>query len=346
MKEAERYREAGVDLESADRAKSRLGELVRGTFSKKVAGDFGDFGSAFSLKGYGGKEKYLVSSVDGVGTKLKIAFMSGRHDTVGHDLVNHLVNDILCLGAKPVFFMDYIGLGKIDEDVVFDIVKGIAEGCKENGCALLGGETAEMPGFYTEGEYDIAGFLAGIADKDILPGKSALKPGDLIIGFSSNGLHTNGYTLARKAFFDIGKMELGDIIPETGTRLGDELLKIHFSYFDTIYPLMKKKLIKAAAHITGGGFEGNISRILSPKVDAVINTYHWFPPGIFKAIMRLGKVGVEEMYRVFNMGIGFVAIVGEKDRPRLRKYLETSGCEVIPIGVLRKGTGKVILQYE
>ncbi|UCC80319.1 MAG: phosphoribosylformylglycinamidine cyclo-ligase [Candidatus Zixiibacteriota bacterium] len=346
MKEAERYREAGVDLESADRAKSRLGELVRRTFTKEIAGDFGDFGSAFSLKGYGGKEKYLVSSVDGAGTKLKIAFMSGRHDTVGRDLVNHLVNDILCLGARPLFFMDYIGLGKMNEDIVFDIVKGMTEGCKENGCALLGGETAEMPGFYADGEYDIAGFIAGMADKDAIPGKSALKAGDLIIGFSSNGLHTNGYTLARKAFFDIGKMKLDDLIPETGTRLGEELLKIHFSYFNTIYPLMKKRLIKAAAHITGGGFEGNISRILSSKVDAVINTYHWFPPGIFKAIMRLANVGVEEMYRVFNMGIGFVTVVGESEIPKLRKYLDAANCEVVPIGMLRKGTGKVILQYE
>jgi phosphoribosylformylglycinamidine cyclo-ligase len=346
MKEAKRYRDAGVDLESADKAKARLGELVRGTFSKKVAGDFGDFGSAFSLKGLGGREGHLVSSVDGVGTKLKIAFMSKRHDTVGHDLVNHLVNDILCLGARPIFFMDYIGLGKMDGDVVFDIVRGIAEGCKENGCALLGGETAEMPGFYAEGEYDIAGFIAGIADKDILPGKKALKPGDLILGFSSNGLHTNGYSLARKVLLDIGKMKLDDVVPETGTGLGHELLKIHFSYFNTIYPLMKKRLIKAAAHITGGGFEGNVSRILSPRVDAVINTYHWFPPGIFKAIMRLGSVEAEEMYRVFNMGIGFVAIVGEEDRPKLRKYLDAGSCEVVPIGVLRRGTGKVILQHE
>jgi len=346
MKEAGRYRESGVDLESAERAKSRLGELVRGTFSKKVAGDFGDFGSAFSLKGLGGKEKYLVTSVDGVGTKLKLAFMSGRHDTVGHDLVNHLTNDILCLGARPILFMDYIGLGKMEEDIIYDIVKGISNGCKENGCALLGGETAEMPGFYAEGEYDIAGFIAGIADKNILPGKRALKPGDLILGFSSNGLHTNGYTLARQAFFEIGKMKLDDVVPETGTKLGEELLKIHFSYFDTIYPLMKKKLIKAAAHITGGGFEGNVSRILPSNVDAVINTYHWFPPGIFKAIMRLAEVEVEEMYRVFNMGIGFVAIVGEKDRARLRKYLDASSCEIVPIGVLRKGAGKVVLQYE
>ena len=346
MGEAERYKDAGVDLQSADRVKSRLGDLVRSTFTGGVSGDFGDFGSAFSLKNFGGKDKYLVSSVDGVGTKLKIAFMSGRHDTVGHDLVNHLVNDILCLGARPLFFMDYIGLGKMEENVVYDIVRGIADGCKENNCALLGGETAEMPGFYANGEYDIAGFMAGVADKKELPGKDSLRPDDLIIGFSSNGLHTNGYTLARKAFFETGNMRLDDIVPETGTRLGDELLKIHFSYLSTIYPLMKRKLVKAAAHITGGGFEGNISRILPPNVDAVINTYNWFPPGIFKAIMRLADVRPEEMYRVFNMGIGFVIVVNGNEIPRIRKFLDAPDCEVVPIGVLRKGTGKVILDYE
>jgi phosphoribosylformylglycinamidine cyclo-ligase len=345
MKKADRYKDAGVDLETADRAKSRLGELVRATFSDKVGGDFGDFGSVFSLEGLGGKGKHLVSSVDGVGTKLKLAFMTGRHDTVGHDLVNHLVNDILCLGARPILFMDYIGLGKMNGDVIFDLVKGVAAGCKENGCALLGGETAEMPGFYSEGEYDIAGFVAGISEK-VLPDKNSLQPGDLIVGFSSNGLHTNGYTLARKAFFEMGKMGIDDTIPETGTKVGDELLRIHQSYLKTIYPLVKKRLIKAAAHITGGGFEGNISRILSPHVDAEINTFHWFPPGIFKAIMRLAEVGVDEMYRVFNMGIGFVAVVGQEQRPKLRKYLDAGDCEVVPIGTLREGSGKVILRHE
>ena len=345
MKKANRYREAGVDLESADRAKSRLGDLVRETFSAKVKGDFGDFGSSFSLEGLGGKGKHLVSSVDGVGTKLKLAFMTGRHDTVGHDLVNHLVNDILCLGARPILFMDYIGLGEMDADVVYDLVKGIAAGCKENGCALLGGETAEMPGFYAKGEYDIAGFVAGITE-NILPEKDSLKPGDLILGFSSNGLHTNGYSLARKAFFEMGNMGIDDVIPETGTSVGAELLKIHHSYLKTIYPLMKKRLVKAAAHITGGGFEGNISRILSSRVDAEINTFHWFPPGVFKAIMRLAEVELDEMYRVFNMGIGFVTVVGQEQRPKLRKYLDAGDCEVVPIGVLKEGTGKVILHHE
>jgi phosphoribosylformylglycinamidine cyclo-ligase len=346
MSDAERYREAGVDLESADRAKSRLGKLVRETFTKKVAGDFGSFGSALSLKGVGGNEKYLVSSVDGVGTKLKVAFMSNRHDTIGHDLVNHLVNDILCLGARPILFMDYIGLGNMNQDIVYEIVRGISNGCRQNDCALLGGETAEMPGFYAKGEYDLAGFIVGVVDKSIFPDKNELKPGDLLVGFSSNGLHTNGYTLARKAFFDIGRMSLDDTIPETGTRLGDELLKVHSSYLKTLYPLMKRRLIKAAAHITGGGFEGNISRILSPDIDAVVNTYNWFPPGIFKAIKRLADVGDEEMYRVFNMGIGFVGVVEERQIPGIIKHLDASECEVVPVGVLKKGSGKVVMQYE
>lgn len=346
MAEAGKYREAGVDLESADKAKSRLGELVRSTFTERVSGDFGDFGSAISLRGYGGQNKFLVSSVDGVGTKLKVAFMSGRHDTIGHDLVNHLVNDILCLGASPLFFMDYIGLGKMDGDVVHDIVNGISNGCRQNGLALLGGETAEMPGFYSEGEYDLAGFIAGVAENGLLPNKNAMEPGDLVIGFSSNGLHTNGFSLARKAFFEYGKMKLDDRVPETETKLGDELLKIHFSYLNTIYPLIKKKLVKGAAHITGGGFEGNISRILPSNIDAEINTYNWFPPGIFKAIQRLAEVPAEEMYRVFNMGIGFVIIVNQKQLPLLRKHLDASECEVVPVGTLLEGSGKVILRYE
>ena len=344
MRKADRYAEAGVDIDSAEKAKSRLTELVRGTFSENVAGDFGDFGAVFSLKGISGADNYLVSSADGVGTKLKVAIMASRHDTVGHDLVNHLVNDILCLGAKPLFFMDYIGLGKMDEDVVYALVIGFSNGCKENGCALMGGETAEMPGIYAENEYDLAGFVVGMARKSMLTDKQAIKPGDILIGFSSSGLHTNGYSLARKAFFDIGKMTLDDVIPEAGTRLGDELLMIHRSYFSTIYPLMKKKLIKAVAHITGGGFEGNISRILPSNVDAVVDTTYWKPPGVFRAIERLAGVEREEMYRVFNMGIGLVAIVGEKNRPALRKMLKSPNCEVVPAGFITEGTGRVKLK--
>lgn len=343
MKKADKYAEAGVNIDSAEKAKSRLTELVRGTFSENVAGDFGDFGSVFSLNGIG-SDDYLVSSADGVGTKLKVAVMASRHDTVGHDLVNHLVNDILCLGARPLFFMDYIGLGKMDEDVVYDLVKGFSSGCKENGCALLGGETAEMPGLYAENEYDLAGFVVGITRKSMLINKKDIKPGDILVGFSSSGLHTNGYSLARKAFFEIGKMTLDDNIPETGTRLGDELLTIHRSYLSTVFPPMKKKLIKAVAHITGGGFEGNIARIIPSNVDAVVDTTYWKPPGVFRAIEKLAGVEREEMYRVYNMGIGMVAIVEEKSIPALRRILKDPNCEVVPAGIITEGTGRVKLK--
>jgi phosphoribosylformylglycinamidine cyclo-ligase len=335
-----KYSQAGVDIDSADLAKNRLAELVRGTFTKNVIGDFGGFGSAFSTAGLG-KDSVLVSSADGVGTKLKLAFLSGRHESVGHDLVNHLTNDILCMGAKPLFFLDYIGLGKMDGDVVSSIVKGIADGCKENGCALLGGETAQMPGFYSEGEYDLAGFMVGVAKKKAMPDKKTFKAGDFLIGFSSSGLHTNGYSLARHAFFDIAKLPINHILPETGASLVDELLTVHRSYLKTVYPYLEKKLFKAVAHITGGGFEGNINRILPSHLDAVIDTKLWMPPAIFRAIQKAADVDTREMYRVFNMGIGMVAVVAEKDLPYLKKVMRVPDCEVVPVGALIKGSGKV-----
>ncbi len=344
MKSKNSYAQSGVDIDLADRTKIRLGDIVRETFTERVIGDFGNFGSMFSSKGFGGKDMVLVSSADGVGTKLKVAFQANRHDTVGHDLVNHLANDILCLGAKPLFFMDYIGLGKMDDEVVASIVNGMAQGCKENGCALVGGETAEMPGFYSPGEYDLAGFMVGLADKKFIPKPKSLKAGDVLIGMSSSGLHTNGYSLARKAFFEIGNMSLDDIIPETKTKLGDELLKIHRSYSKDIYPFIKNKLFKSVAHITGGGFEGNISRILPPDLDAVIDTSFWNPPGIFRAIQRLANVETEEMLRVFNMGIGLVAVVRPKDIPYIRKIMRAPDFEVVPVGGLIAGTGKVMLK--
>ena len=338
-----KYSQSGVDISLADAAKNRLGDLVRDTFTPNVVGDFGGFGSGFSLEGLGA-DSVLVSSADGVGTKLKVAFMAGQHDTVGHDLVNHLTNDILCMGAKPLFFLDYIGLGKMDGEKVTSIVKGISAGCKENGCALLGGETAEMPGFYSEGEYDLAGFMVGIARKKSLPDKKTFHAGDFLVGFSSSGLHTNGYSLARHAFFDIGKLTLDQILPETGTKLGDELLSVHRSYLKTVHTYLEKRLFKGVAHITGGGFEGNISRILPDNLDAVIDTKLWNPPGIFRAIQRLADVDSQEMYRVFNMGIGLVAVVAEKDLPYLKKVMRVPECEVVPVGALIKGTGKVTLK--
>jgi phosphoribosylformylglycinamidine cyclo-ligase len=339
-----KYSQSGVDIEIADRAKSRLADIVRGTFTENVVGDFGGFGSAFDLKGLGAGDNVLISSADGVGTKLKVAFMTGRHDTVGHDLVNHLVNDILCMGARPLFFLDYIGLGTIDGDIVTSIVQGMADGCRENGCALLGGETAQMPGFYAKGEYDLAGFIVGVAKRSALPNKNSIKPGDYLVGFSSSGLHTNGYSLARKAFFDIGKMPLDQIIPETGASVADELLTVHRSYLKTLLPYLENGPFKAAAHITGGGFEGNISRILPPDVDAVIDTSLWKPSGVFRAVQRLANVSPEEMYRVFNMGIGMVTVVAARDVPYLRKTMRVPECEVVPVGAIVPGSGKVIFK--
>ena len=344
MKQEEsKYGIAGVDIDLADKTKAELADLVRATFTANVIGDFGGFGAGFSLKGLG-PDNMLVSSADGVGTKLKLAFMTGRHDSVGHDLVNHLVNDVLCMGAKPLFFMDYIGLGKMDEKKVTAIVTGIAAGCQENGCALLGGETAEMPGFYADDEYDLAGFIVGAARKAAIPDKRSLIAGDFLVGFSSNGLHTNGYSLARKAFFDIGAMPLDQLIPETGTAVANEMLAIHRSYLKTLYPYIEKGIFKASAHITGGGFEGNISRILPPDVDAVIDTSFWKPPGVFRAIQRLADVSKEEMYRVFNMGIGMVTVVAAKDVPYLKKTMKVPECEVVPVGMLVSGSGKVIMK--
>jgi phosphoribosylformylglycinamidine cyclo-ligase len=339
----DKYSRAGVNIELADRAKSRLAQIVRETFTENVIGDFGGFGSAFGMTGISGNS-VLVSSADGVGTKLKVAFMTGRHETIGHDLVNHLVNDILCMGARPLFFLDYIGIGKMDADKVTAIVRGVADGCRENGCSLLGGETAEMPGFYSDGEYDLAGFIVGVAKKGKLPAKTSIRPGDFLVGFSSNGLHTNGFSLARRAFFDLGRMPLNQIIPETGMSVADELLTVHRSYLKTLLPYLEKRVFKAFAHITGGGFEGNVSRILPTDVDAVIDTSLWRPPGVFRAIQRLAEVSASEMYRVFNMGIGMVAVVAEKDIPYLKRTMKVPDCEVVPVGAIVNGTGKVILK--
>ena len=245
------------------------------------------------------------------------------------------------MGARPLFFQDYIGIGKMDGDVVSSIVQGITAGCLENDCALIGGETAEMPGFYDDGEYDLAGFIVGVANKSNLPDKDSLNAGDVLIGFSSSGLHTNGYSLARESLLKIGKLHLDEILPEIGIKLEDELLAVHRSYLKTVYPYIKNGVFKAAAHITGGGFEGNIKRILPSHLDAIIDTSYWFPPKIYGIIQKLADVDTKEMYRVFNMGIGMVAVVAEKDIPYVKKTMKNPNAEVVPVGFLVPGTGKV-----
>ena len=340
-KQSSEYAKAGVDLNASDKAKAMMKNLVEATYNSSVLGSHGDFGGMYSLQEITGTDKVLVGSSDGVGTKLKLAFMTDKHDTIGQDLVNHLVDDILCCGARPMFFFDYLGLGKIKPDVIVDIVKGLSTACKENDTALLGGETAEMPGFYSDGEYDIAGFIIGWVDKSNIVDGRLLKPGDIIIGLESTGLHTNGYSLARRAFFDIAGMKQGDIIDESQTEVCSELLKVHRSYLKVVSPLLDKNCIKGIAHITGGGFEGNIKRIIPDGVTAVINTSSWQVPGVFRAIARIASVSDDEMYKVFNMGIGMVLICSSEDASGIIKKAEEENIKAIEIGICDKGSQRV-----
>jgi phosphoribosylformylglycinamidine cyclo-ligase len=334
------YARAGVDVALGNRVKSGIGALVRPTHGAEVLGGIGGFGGLFrpDFKKRGIKDPVLVSSVDGVGTKLKIAFTTDKHDTIGADLVNHCLNDIAVTGARPLFFLDYIAAAKLDPRVLKEIITGLSRACKESGCALIGGETAQMPGLYSEGEYDLAGSITGIVDrKDLLDG-SRVKVGDALVGLPSNGLHTNGYSLARKVLFDLLGLKLSDRPAGLGTTVGAELLKIHRSYlpaFDKIHK-MKGKPLHAAAHITGGGLIDNLPRILPKGCDAVIDPRSWKVPAIFGIIGRGGNVDPLEMYQVFNMGIGMVLVVPGKEGSKIAKIL---GGKII--GQVTKGSGIV-----
>jgi phosphoribosylformylglycinamidine cyclo-ligase len=303
-----RYRDAGVDIEAASRAKARIKKIARATFSRRVLREVGAFGGFFSLAGLP-RDAVLVSSVDGVGTKLKIAFALDRHRTVGADLVNHCVNDILVHGAAPLFFLDYLATGKLSPKVVEEIVGGIARACRENGCALVGGETAEMPGFYPAGEYDLAGTIVGwVRRRKILDG-SAIRPGHVLVGLSSLGLHTNGYSLARRVLLDQEGMKLSHKIPELGRTLGEELLAPHRCYAAVVRPLLEKGWLTGLVHITGGGLTDNTPRVLPRGCRARIQLGTWPIPPIFELIGRLGRVPPEDMLRTFNVGIGMVLVV-------------------------------------
>jgi phosphoribosylformylglycinamidine cyclo-ligase len=339
------YAQAGVDIVAADKAKVMMKKLVESTYNGSVVGTHGGFGGMYSLFELTGTNQILVGSADGVGTKLKLAFATGRHNTVGQDLVNHCVNDILCCGARPLFFFDYMGLGKLEPDVVTQIVGGLAIACKENGMVLLGGETAEMPGFYPVGEYDLAGFIVGWVSKDkILDGKQ-IKTGDQIIGLAASGLHTNGYSLARRVFFDTAGLGINDKIEETGSTVGDALLTVHRSYLNLAGPLLDKDLVKGIAHITGGGFEGNINRVMPDGLTAVIDPKSWQVPGVFKAIARLGNVAEAEMYRVFNMGVGMILVCDSANGDTVLKQAAAAGVEAYKIGYIESGDKKVILEF-
>ena len=302
------YADAGVSIDKANLAVAKIREFARSTFNERTLTEIGSFGGMFAGAFPDIDEPILVASADGVGTKLKIAFETGIHHTVGADLVNHCVNDILVQGARPLFFLDYFATGKLDPEVTASVVEGMARACKENGCVLLGGETAEMPDFYPPGEYDLAGFIVGVVDrKNVIDGKRIV-PGDVVLGLPSTGLQTNGYSLARKLFFEIGGYKVDSYIEELGTTVGEALLATHSSFLPQVGPLLDKGLIKGLAHITGGGFLENIPRILPEGVSVEITRGSWPEPPIFGLMQRLGNVDDNEMFRTFNMGIGMVVI--------------------------------------
>ncbi len=331
-----RYKDAGVDIEAASRAKRRIKQLARRTFTKRVLGEVGAFGGFFSLEGLP-PNAVLVSSVDGVGTKLKIAFAMGRHGTVGADLVNHCINDIAVHGAAPLYFLDYLATGKLSPRVVEAIVGGIARACRENQCALIGGETAEMPGFYPPGEYDLAGTVVGWVARDrILDGRS-IRPGDVLVGLPSMGLHTNGYSLARRVLLDEAKLPLNRRMPELGRTLGEELLAPHRCYWPVVRPLLEAGLLQGLVHITGGGLTDNTPRILPRGCGARINLGTWPIPPIFELIRRLGKVPPDDMLRTFNLGIGMVLVVKLKDLRSVTRALEAKREKYWMLGQIIRG---------
>lgn len=304
------YRDAGVNIDEAERAVTAIKRHAAKTFTPQVLTSIGSFGAGFSLKGW--RDPVLVSSADGVGTKLKIAFATGRHDTIGEDLVNHCVNDIAVQGARPLFFLDYFAVGKLDAQVCANVVAGIARGCKRNGCALIGGETAEMPGMYAPGEYDLAGFIVGAVERKRMLTGSDVAPGDILLGLPSQGLHTNGYSLARKLLFEIAGHQPDTRIPELVGTLGEELLKIHRSYLSPIQALHAKNLLKAAAHITGGGLTDNVPRVLPDNCAVEIDPTSWPKQPIFDLLARLGNIPTADFRRTFNLGIGMVLIVAAR----------------------------------
>ena len=324
------YRDAGVDIDEADRAVSSIKKMAQATFTKNVLTDIGSFGASFQLSGL--RKPVLVSSADGVGTKLKVAFLTGRHDTVGEDLVNHCVNDIAVQGAAPLFFLDYFAVGKLDADVAASVISGIARGCKNNGCALIGGETAEMPGLYAESEYDLAGFIVGAAERTgLLTGKSVRK-GDVLLGLPSTGLHTNGYSLARKLLFEVAGYAPSTMLPEVGTTVADALLAVHRSYLKPIRALIAAKLLRGAAHITGGGITDNTPRML-PKAFAVsIETSSWRIPPLFELLRTIGNVPEDDYRRTFNLGVGMILAVPARGATKAETVLRRIGETPFVIG--------------
>ncbi|MEM9556911.1 MAG: phosphoribosylformylglycinamidine cyclo-ligase [Acidobacteriota bacterium] len=333
------YRDAGVDIDAQDRALHEIGDLVRGTATGGVLSQLGSFGGLFEPPVAGYSEPVLVSSADGVGTKLMVARRAGDFSTVGHDLVNHCVNDILVQGAEPLFFLDYVGAGVLEPEHVVDLVRGVADGCRENGCALLGGETAEMPGFYREGDYELVGFVVGIVDREHILDGSRVRPGDVLLGLPSNGLHTNGYSLARKILFDQLGLETEDPLPGAtdDSTVGEALLAVHRSYLRPLRPLLGHPSLHVLAHITGGGLTDNLPRVLPSGCRAAIDVGAWTVPEVFRVLEREGEVSRREMLRVFNMGIGMVVVVPAAAAEPMTMALREQGEHAVRIGEVTEG---------
>ena len=324
------YQDAGVSIDEADRAVSLIRKHARGTFTRSVLTDIGSFGGGYLLSGW--KNPVLVSSADGVGTKVKIAFLAGRHDTIGEDLVNHCVNDITVQGAVPLFFLDYFAVGKLDANVVGQVIEGVARGCRNNGCALIGGETAEMPGLYQKGEYDLAGFIVGGVERRRMLTGAGIRPGDVLLGLPSNGLHTNGYSLARKLLFEIARRPL--------TRaLADELLKVHRSYLRPIRALLDARLLKGAAHITGGGITDNTPRILPAGLAARVDVSSWTVPPFFEELRAIGKLDLADYRRTFNLGVGMILVLAKRNIGKAVAILSSLGEACFQMGDVVESRG-------
>lgn len=338
------YRDAGVDIDAGNKAVELMKESVKRTYTPGVVGDLGGFGGLYSLAGHSMQDPMLVSGTDGVGTKLRLAIMMDKHDTIGQDCVAMSVNDILVQGATPLFFLDYVAVGKLDPVQVADIVRGVANACEESGCALLGGETAEMAGFYGDGDYDVAGFAVGIVDRPKLITGEHIRSGDVILGLPSSGVHSNGFSLVRKIVFDHKNLSIDEYIPEFGKTLGEELLTPTRLYPKAVLPLIQENYIKGMVHITGGGFYENIPRVLPKGVTAEVNVSTWPRLPVFSKLQEWGNVAWPEMYRTFNMGIGMILIVDANHVADVKVNLESRGEAVYEIGCIIDGDGPVVLK--
>ncbi len=337
------YADAGVDIAAGDAAVERIKKLARATFNSQVLTDIGAFGGFFKLDLAGIESPVFISSSDGVGTKLKLAFMTDKHDTIGEDIVNHCVNDILVHGARPLFFLDYIATGKLRPEVIAEIVSGISRGCQNVGMALLGGETAEMPDFYRPGEYDLAGFIVGLVDEKKIINGSTIRSGDVCLGLPSNGLHTNGYTLARKVAFEIAGHKPEDHIKELNNTVAGALMEVHRCYAPVVLPMLETYDIHGMAHVTGGGIVGNLRRILPGNCDARIKKDTWSIPPIFEFLRREGDIDPDDIYAAFNMGIGYILVVSSDEADGITEEFEKHEEQVYRIGEIEDGAGKVRL---